>query len=909
MIDPRTISDPPPDSPAAPGGRSTSPTHRTLTLVFTDIVLSTDWWYQYETLFRPVKEDHDAIVSASCNAHLGEIVNSTGDGFLASFTAASQAVAFSIDVVRKIAAADLASRLQPRPDRPFTIRVGMHSGELPVGESASYDGLATSYAARVCSAAHGGQILLSEASYSNARHTLGPDVGIRGLGAHRLKGIHEPAVLYQVLHRDLESDFPPPHATFVRRVHVPQFVTQFLCRRNEVTALAEILRGESRSVTVVGRAGIGKTRLAVRAVDEVSDHFAHGIWYVDIESISTPRGVYSRLIQELELDNPDEEHEDAIVRFLQNRRALLMFDNVEGVVDLESAVGRLLTGAPEIKVLICSSRRLGKYGGQSFEVHSLATPTRRMERDRTALEACESVEYFVCCVKRQMHDFKMTDSNASGILRLCQLLEGLPLALELAAPWCMVMSPAEIADNVQSVLDEIAGRSTVELLSSDHPDAPSRHRTLQASIEWTWSRLNAEERRLANAVSVFRGGFTIDAAQAVSGDPNTPVLVRSLYEKCVITRGEERGRTRLFLPGPARCHAAGLLIESGDEFLVRRRHVAFFAQLAVTFAGSLRTAGEVTARRAMIVERDNIAYALEWAESHDMAGQGAGLAFGLARLLHRQGLDEDAVEYIGTAIRLVGESDVPIAGDILYEYASILLDRFQVAEAEAVVADLEELARARADNLCRARAANLRGLIYKKQGRFAEAADVFQNVLQTGHCDANLGAMVRTNLALLRFEAGEDGWPEADRLWAEALRAFRKLGNCRGVAEALTNLGNLAESRGQIDLARQYFDEALDNELRLENVTGIARSLFNLGEIAFAAGRPADSAVLYAQALELFSNVGSHHASRAQGRFVEVCDQMGYSQGERASLGASVRDVPIADLVHVIRPHTGIPAV
>jgi len=861
-----------PEPPAPEGETRWARPVGTVSLVFTDIVDSTAHWDLLGPAFRHTKEEHDRIVRRRAAEVGGFEANTTGDGFLIVFQSAVAAIDFALSTVPEVSGL-MVPRATPQPLR---IRIGIHTGSV-VDDGGEYVGPSTNLAARVCAAARPGQILVTESTASAT------GAQTRRLGVFRFKGISQPVPLHQVLHASLPTiDEPTPLAVSVQATRLPYYLTPFLGRKDEVENLAALVaKSAGKCVLLTGPPGIGKTRLAVRVAEEIAPDYGDGVRFLSAGSARSTAELYGLVAQDLQLAGaPEKTDQNRVQDYLSPRQMLLVLDDVDGIDTIGEAIYELLTQCRRLTIMVCSTLRLGLRAAATVEVGSLSTPPVSIAADRVG--DYDAVGYLVARA-RQTSRFDLTPKNAVAVAELCRLLDGLPLGLELAAPWLALMSPLELAGSL---------RSTMDLLSSDFSDLPPRQRTLRASIDWVYGRLAQEDRRLFEDLSIFAGGFTLPTVQAIHGAGATLAL-RSLHDKSLLISETGPGGTRYRISSLMRMFAAERLAERGDIDRVRDRHAAYYSELAIRNGSAVRSAGEAALNREMRDEIENIAAAFDVisAESTD---QGLRVALSLIRYYRRTGLLESASMYVDETKRLKG-GDSGLEIELENESVSILLDRHRFHEAAA-----RAHARENAGGLGSpfAHALNLAGLAEKHLGKpaSADAHFVRARVAFEASGDRFGMAMVDCNAGLVAYERGVDGFAEAERLWRRALSIQHDVDDRRGIAESTTNLGNLAEARGDLPNAWALYGEALQHELALGNVIGIARSAYNLGGVARLTERFVEAVPLFAVSWQLFDRAGSPYVDVALRSFQEVADALGLSQGERQAIWAPVRDTPTSDI-------------
>lgn len=873
-----------------------------VTFLFTDIQDSTAFWDRLGSRFQPVKEEHDRLMRRLAQQFDGHEANTTGDGFFFVFQTASRgiecAVAMQVALATDAALQEKLAPLQAVVGDALQARIGLHAGELMPGASANPEGPNSNVAARVMGAGHGGQILISREVFLNARTNLPAEITCADLGKYHLKGISEDVELYQVHSPTLpRSQFPPLTAPSPERVHLPKNLPPFIGREDDVRKTCELLsQAETRVVTLVGPGGVGKTRLSIRAAEEVADQFADGVWFLELESVTEAAGIFTRIVDRLSLAAgapATETDEVRALKFLANKTLLLVLDNLEQIEGAEGPLKRIGEAAPGVKCLGSSRERLAAPGWPVLQVAPLGVPTGAAGGDPQALLSVESARFFVERARWHQPDFDVTPKNAPDIAGLCRQLEGVPLALELAAAWVPLMEPSEILSEIQKHLN---------LLSSDHRTAPERQRTVRASIEWSFGRLAANEQAVFARLGAFTGGWTREAAEAVCGEPDVVAVLRTLLEKSLIRRVGTTTGPRFSLLNTTRLYAAEKLAAAPDAGSVRARHADYFLHLAQESVSHLRTADEAASFSRLEADFDNVQSALDWATATGQDEKAAQIALALSIFLGRRGSQREALTVVQAGLdaarRGPGEQTALFA-HLLREQVSLALDQFRYAEARQDAQRLLDLCESL--NLPKGvgHAHNLQGIAARAEKDYHEAYTQFTEALSRFQDagDDKATATALNNLGVTAYEDPDGDKAQAERWYNKALTQQKAMGDRRGVAEALNNLGCLAEDRQQWDQARQFHTETLALEQSLGNKFGTARALSNLGEIADKSGDGETAYRLYAAGQHLFEQVGSPLQDYTGSLFAQVGARLGRSEAEREAVLLSLKDRPLGDVV------------
>ncbi|HTQ00796.1 MAG TPA: tetratricopeptide repeat protein [Casimicrobiaceae bacterium] len=586
--------------------------------LFTDIEGSTRLWEQSPDRMRDALARHDEISTATVSAHHGRIVKTTGDGIHAAFRdpldAIEAALALQIALADPEATAGIALR----------VRCGMHAG-VEARRDNDFYGIAVNRAARIMSAAHGGQVLLSQAVATLVRDRLPDGVSLRELGAVRLRDLSVPENVYQLMHRVLRQSFPALRSLEATPNNLPQQLTSFIGREHELAEVRRRLR-DARLLTIVGIGGLGKSRLSLQVASEALDDYPDGVWFVELAALTdarlVPQAVASVLGVREEVGRPVLE---TLARFVHDRRLLLVLDNCEHMTQASAELARrLLEAGPQVSVLATSRERLGLGGENTYPLAPFAVPLPRQRLGPEALAQFGSVRLFAERAAAADPDFSISDENAGGVAEICHRLDGIPLALELAAARVRALS-------VQKIADRLTDR--FKLLQGGDRTALPRQQTLRALIDWSYDLLAPEERVLFARLSVFAGGFTLEAAEKVgAGDAIAEAdvldLLTRLVDKSLVSL--EAGRDRYRMLETVRQYAQEQLEAAGDAKATRNRHLHFYVALAESASAHWIGPSQRDWLRRIDAEIENVAAADAWC---DHAEDGGPLGLRLVRAI------------------------------------------------------------------------------------------------------------------------------------------------------------------------------------------------------------------------------------------------------------------------------------
>jgi predicted ATPase/class 3 adenylate cyclase len=578
------------------------PASGTLTFLFTDLEGSTRLWEQFPHAMKRALERHDAILHAAVAGWNGQVVKTTGDGMMAIFGSAAGGVSACLTAQRGLV------------DEPWgetgalRVRMGLHSGEAQT-RTGDYFGPTVNRTARIMAVGHGGQVLLSSAAAALVLDQLPEGATLLDLGTHRLKDLGRPEHLFQLVHRGLAHDFPPLATLDRRPNNLPTQASTFVGRDAELGAIRQRLEdGAVRLLTLTGAGGTGKTRLALRAAADQIDRFDDGVFFVDLSAVRETEAVPAVIARAIGLtETSDQPLLEDLKRQLRHHRELLVFDNFEQVTAAAPTAVELLQGCPGLKLLVTSREALHVRGEHLFSVPPLSLP-RAAPGPRSAAElaGCEAVQLFVERAQAVRADFRLTDENAAAVAEICQRLDGLPLAIELATARINLFSPEALRDRLGSRL---------RLLRSGARDLPARQQTLRATIEWSYQLLEPGEQRLLELLSAFAStGF--EAVEVVAGNierltqTGVDILdgLASLLDKSLIRQADPgAAEPRLVMLETIREYATERL-DDLPEFgaATRRAHAAYFAGFAQRQWEYLTGQRREPALAAMTADLDNL---------------------------------------------------------------------------------------------------------------------------------------------------------------------------------------------------------------------------------------------------------------------------------------------------------------
>jgi predicted ATPase/class 3 adenylate cyclase/DNA-binding CsgD family transcriptional regulator len=594
----------------------------TVTLLLADVEGSTQLWESQPAAMTAAVEQLNRTASKLIAEHGGvrPVEQGEGDSFVAAFARASDAVACVLD-------------LQRAPLAPIKLRVGLHTGEVQLRDEGNYAGSTINKTARLRDLAHGGQTILSGATEELVEDRLPENAWLTDLGSHTLRDLPRPMRIAQLCHPDIRNDFPPlREANAAAAQHLPTQLTTFVGRGAQMDEIRGIL-ADNRLVTLTGAGGAGKTRLAIEVASRTTSEVPDGVWYADLAPITHPEVVPVTVARALCLpDQPGRSITDTLLRFIRDRHMLLVLDNCEHLLEASAElVTAMLATCPRVAVLATSREPLLVPGEVNWSVPSLSL-------------ADEAIELFSDRARRARPEFTITDSNADTVTEICRRLDGMPLAIELAAARVRALS-----------LDEIVGslHDRFRLLTGGARTAVRRQQTLRASVDWSHALLTEPERILFRRLAVFMGGFDLDAAQTVAGATEVErfqVLdqLSLLVDKSLVVAETAAGRTRYRLLETVRQYALEKLGESGEAAQVRGRHRDHYSAMAAELDAPGATGYERRLAQA-VDEIDNLRAAFIWSRESGDVAQALELASSLQPLWLTRGRISEGIAWLDAA--------------------------------------------------------------------------------------------------------------------------------------------------------------------------------------------------------------------------------------------------------------------
>ncbi len=811
-----------------------APPQGTVTFVFTDIVGSTRLWEQHPAVMGEAVRRHDDMLRNLFTSHGGYIFKTVGDAFCVAFAEPHAALTAAGDVQRRLAA-------EPWGDiGALTVRIGVHTGTAE-SRGNDYFGGTLNRVARIEAAAHASQVLVSGVTRELVRDNLPGGLGLRALGEHRLKSLDRPEQLFQLTGEDLPSDFPPPRSMSVLPNNLPSQSTSFIGRTSELEAITRQLSGTTRLLTLTGTGGTGKTRLAMEAGAAMTGLFPGGVWLVELALITDAERVPSAIIASLDLrEEPGRSARETLLEVLRRQEMLLILDNCEHLIrPVASLVADFLKASPKPRILATSRSALGISGETTLPVPPLGIfDLHRQPLDdpdfARRLAESDAVRLFVERAKAVRPDFVLDATNAAAVAEICSRLDGIPLALELAAARLRLLDAKQIASR-------LADRFRL-LRTSDQERLPHQQ-TLQALVDWSHDLLTEQEQILFRRLAVFAGGRTLEAIETVCpcetlDEADILDVLHGLVEKSLINvETGESSEQRYTMIESVWHYARARLQDSGEEDRLRDAHARYFLEWAEQAEPHFSKSDQALWLAKFDDDLFNLDTAIRWFISRDAASEAMRLLAAVGRPMETRGYLTQGLGLVQSLLDLPAEA--PPALRARTEFAAgrfcWALDRYDAARKH--FHESERLASLAGDNKLATSCIIFLGFLNRDNGQVEDAEASFLRGLEQARADRNQVAEALALGGLSRVEADRGHLDESRRLCEAALAIHRTLGDHYVIGFVLWGLARTAIAQGDITAAENALREWAGISASLRSQWVMPYLLQTLASAACADGR------------------------------------------------------------------------
>lgn len=831
-----------------------------VTFLFTDIEGSTKIAQEHPEAMPALLARHHEILHQAVRAQGGHVFQIVGDAFCVAFHSPRDAVHAAVEAQKQLQRENWAPA-------PINVRMGIHTGKAEIQESGEYRGYLTlSQVQRLMSAAHGRQVLVSLAAQELLRAELPEGASLRDLGERRLKDMLRPEKIYQLVIAGLPADFPPIKAPDLHQHNLPAQMTSFIGRETEMAEIQQALR-TYRLVTLTGSGGAGKSRLSLQVGTECLLQFAEGVWLAELAPVTDPALVPQTLLSIFHLrEDPHRSAVEILIEHLRSRTLLLILDNCEHLIEACAQISEaLLHACPNLRILATSREALGIDGEAAYRVPSLHAPNPAQLPTLDQLQNVDSIKLFLERAAAAKPGFTLTRDNAASLAQICFRLDGIPLAIELAASRVKVLSPDQIAARLDDRFRLLTGGSRTAL---------PRQQTLQAMIDWSYSLLSEPEKALFRRLAVFVSGWTLEAAEAVCGAErhggDVLDLLTRLVDKSLIVTEEAAGEARYHRLETIRQYSRGKFFESGEVEAIRDRHLEYFVRFAELVDEKLKSGDQVVWQSRMAAEQDNLRAALEW--GLDRNPDAALRIAGAANLFWTAG-GYSAEGFRWTQKALQEVEKVPLPPEVTPEQRL-------VARAKAL-RGLTRLYLSLGDNRNAKRAAQESVDLYRQSqdrrglafalvvlaypleflGERAEAEAALQESYALARAEGDVYAICRSLNRLARVII--DLYHElelAQGYVEESLQLARAAGLHSQQAQAAEILGFIASYRNDLEAARAHFKESARIYQEIGSPFNVILEKSNLAHLERKFGNHAEALEYYRETILAFRGMGQRGA-------------------------------------------------
>jgi predicted ATPase/class 3 adenylate cyclase len=809
--------------------------------LFTDIEGSTTRWERFRPAMSEALRAHDGVLRGSVDAHQGRVFKTIGDAFCAAFDRVPNAVAAALEARRRLGAIDFSAV------EGLRVRMAIHAGTVESRDD-DFFGPTLNRVARLLSIGHGGHVLLSAVAAELARGALPEGATLRDDGLHGLKDLVEAERVFVLEADGLLRDLPPLRSIPRERTNLPRQTTGLVGRTRERQEI-EAAFTDRRVVTIVGPGGVGKTRTAIAFARARLDDYEDGAWFVDLAPLADGALVDATLgaLFGLKEEAPDKARA-TLVRALAHKKTLLVFDNCEHLIGpVAKLASDIARACPDVAILATSREPLRIEGEATYSLGPLAFPENDDALDAERALGFDAVRLFAERARDRDARFALTDANAPSVSTICRRLDGIALAIELAAARVTVLSVRQIDDRLST---------RFRLLASGTRHEAPRQQTLRALIDWSFDLLEPVERAVFARLGIFSGSFSLDAAVAVVGDDALDRL-SSFVEKSLLTTVWAGDEIRYRLLESIRAYALDRLDESEERDAIARRHAETFCDFAVDLRARYKSGDELQLFARAPWDLDNVRAALEWSVVAGHAPElGARAISGLRTVWVATRASEGRKWAQLAYARLDVAANPDLAADLNIMLADVLPPGLASAERAREALDTFR-ARGNAELTADAIRALARSLIV--MGRLDEAEHLLTEALELDASSPWPKALAndRVRLASVRISRGD--LAGAREYLLQAVQAFERCGAAVGLVSAYGNLGMIASAEGALDDAIAYTERALDLILRTENRESASIAHINLAQFFLAQDRLAEVGPHLVEALKILRDVDRPH--------------------------------------------------
>jgi predicted ATPase/class 3 adenylate cyclase len=822
-----------------------NPPSGNITFLFTDIEGSTKLAQHFPDSLPVSLEIHHSIMREaieSCNGFVFEIV---GDAFCASFENTIDAVNASYMAQRKL-------NSEKWKEVVIKVRMGIHRGKAEWNGKRYMGYITLARAQRVMSAAYGGQVLISEDAYNQLTAKENTKISYRDLGERRLKDLIQPVKIFQLISKELPSDFPPLITLDARPNNLPVQLTSFIGRKEEIEKVKELLIN-THLLTLTGPGGAGKTRLSLQVGADVIDDFANGVWFVELAPLIDPVLLPQEILKELGIkEEIKKTSEETLTAYLKDKEMLIILDNCEHLIEACAVLTeKLLKACPNLKIIATSRESMKCIGEQTHSILSLEIPNPKEELSLEQLAQYESVRLFIERALTVNEKFRVNNENAPALAGICSQLDGIPLAIELAAARTKVLT-------VEKIYERLSNRFS--LLTGGIRTALPRQQTLKALIDWSYDLLTEPEKILWGRLSVFNDGWTLESAEEICSDDKIEKnevfnILSLLVEKSIIIFDEKNERYSIL--ETLKHYGTNKLKETNETNNLFQRHLYYYMELSELAEPKLAETEAQFWLNKLEKEHGNLQSAIEWSLKEGYFEEGMRLAGALAMFWDIRGYFSIGRRLLESMFGNTKGVSKPVIGKALNCTGTLAYNQGDYQQAMKFHEESLALYRELKDKDGIATSIGNMGIVAYEQGDYERARKLCEERLVYKREIGDKGSIASSlsDLGNMAYDQGD--YEQARKFHEESLALRQEIGNKRGIANSMNNLGNVSYNQGDYEKAQKLYEESLVLKREVGDKKGIAISLHNLGIITYIRGNYKQSQNFYEESLALVREIGS----------------------------------------------------
>ena len=862
-----------------------------VTFLFTDIEGSTRLSQEFPDLYPDALKRHNTILQEAVDSNNGFVFKTIGDAFCCAFGSPEGAVKAAADSQIKLNSEDIG-------DFKLKIRMGIHTGNAEWSGSDYMGYITLARTQRVMSAAYGGQIIISNDTYEIVKHSFLPggnmNISFRDFGERRLKDLIEPLRLFQINSPELQTEFPPLKTLDARPNNIPIQLTSFIGRENEIRDIKSILKS-SKLLTLAGAGGTGKTRLSLQVGADMIDDFENGVFITELANVTDPFLITETVLDSLKVKtDPGTYPDEKLESFLEKKEMLLILDNCEHLISRCSELAdKLLKKCSRLKIIATSREVLKCQGEHVYRVPSLSSPDPSLSESPEKLTRYASVRLFIERALSVNQNFRVNNDNLPALSEICFRLDGIPLAIELAAARTKTMSVEKINERLDNCFNLLVGGNRTSL---------PRQQTLKALIGWSYDLLSEKEKVLWSRLSVFKGGWKLESAEEICSDElllkeEVMVVLSQLVEKSIIVY--DHSLERYSILETIKQFGEGKLNEAGETEKLFSRHLDFFILLAKDHSNVFSGKEAPDWLKMADAEHSNFISAIEWSSKNGKAEKAAVLSEEINMFWEIRGHYFEGIRIMESLFEVTsGINPESLSNMYLntghlyraqgnYENAMKYFDKCIAIKRDlkndrGIILVLQSLANVEAGygNFSRAQklfeesleislridfesgiafALNNLGNIELIRGNIQKAEKLISESLAINRSSGNKHRIAFSLDSIGNVMTEKGSLEEAQKYLEESLELTREVGDKSGITYALTNLSSIAFRRGNIEQAQNYTEESLKMRIELGDKNGIAYSLFNLGEIYYRRKKYDKAREYHSESLSLRLEIHDKH--------------------------------------------------